>query len=155
MGGGNPERPKKAWTLEKTIQLCKEIFTAILGLIIVGFTFYFAYETFQYVGKPEMDDAKDILLLMLGVAGIVIGYYFGRVPADARTTQAQEQAIAATAWTEHVSIQTRKIADDVDEVMNNLGMADPGTRTASDPAIVDKLERIINELRTIGASSMR
>ena len=37
-----------------------------------------------------MEDAKDILLLLIGLAGVVIDYYFGRVPADARTTQAQK-----------------------------------------------------------------
>jgi len=155
MGSTNPERPKKAWTPEKIIQLFKEIFTAILGLIIVVCTIYFAYKTFQYVGQVQMDDAKDILMLMLGIAGIVIGYYFGRVPADARSTQAQEQAIAATSWTERVSIQTRKIADDVDEVKNDLGEAVPGTRKPSDPTIADKLEKIRDELHAIGAFSMR
>ena len=29
---------------------------------------------------------------MLTVAGVVVGYYFGRVPADARAAQAQDQA---------------------------------------------------------------
>jgi hypothetical protein len=82
-------------------------------LIIVVCKIYFACKTFQYVDRDQMDDAKDILMVVPGIAGIVIGYYFGQVPADARTTQAQEQAIAATFWTEHVSIQTREIADDV------------------------------------------
>ena len=38
-----------------------------------------------------MYDAKDVLLLLLGLAEVVVGCYFGRVPAHARASQAQEQ----------------------------------------------------------------
>ena len=39
----------------------------------------------------RMGDAKDLLTFLSGFAGVVVGYYFGRVPADARTAQAQQQ----------------------------------------------------------------
>ena len=84
----------KKWTPEVIIQAGKEIVTAVLGLLIVGYALYLAYLTFSYVDDPtKMSEAKDVLLLILGLAGVVIGYYFGRVPADARAVQAAYQHI--------------------------------------------------------------
>lgn len=159
MGNENPERTKETWTPGKIVQLIKEVVTAILGFLVMGYTFYFAYKTFAYVGQPQINDAKDILLLMLGMAGIVIGYYFGRVPADARTTQAIDQAIAETARAENVIVQSRNIADQVDKVKDKISQVSAGTREdrtlPSDTTIDKKLQEIINDLRAIGTAGNR
>lgn len=74
----NPSR----WTPELILQAVKEVVTAALGLIIVIFTLGMAYRVFTYVGENEkISDSKDVLMLVLGLAGVVIGYYFGRMPA--------------------------------------------------------------------------
>ena len=74
------------------LQWLKEIVTALLGIGIVAYTLYMTYRAFGMVGDPtRMGDAKDLLTYLSGFAGVVVGYYFGRVPADARTAQAQQQ----------------------------------------------------------------
>jgi hypothetical protein len=94
---------RTSWTPEQVIQVFKEVVTALLGLILVGYPLALANNTYAFVGdNQKMSDAKDVLLIMQGLAGVVIGYYFGRVPADARATQAQQQANTATAQAEQV-----------------------------------------------------
>jgi hypothetical protein len=74
------------------LQWLKEGATAVLGVGIVAYTLYMTYRAFNMVGDPtRMGEAKDLLTYLSGFAGVVVGYYFGRVPADARTVQAQQQ----------------------------------------------------------------
>jgi hypothetical protein len=129
-------KTKTLWMPEQEIQAFKEIVTAILGVLVVGYTLYLAWSTFAYVGQQQkMTDAKDVLLLMLGLAGVVVGYYFGRVPADARAAQAQEQANAATAQTEQFSAQTQAMANQVEQVLDKISPAAATARGAGAPQI--------------------
>jgi hypothetical protein len=74
------------------LQWFKEAVTALLGIGIVLYTLVMTDRAFGMAGDPtRMGDAKDILTFLSGFAGVVVGYYFGRVPADARTSQAQQQ----------------------------------------------------------------
>ena len=150
---------KTCWPPEQMIQVFKEVVTAILGVMVVGYTLYLACSTFSYVGKKgEITDAKDVLMLMLGLAGVVVGYYFGRVPADARAAQAQDQANAATAQTEQVNAQAQAIAGQVEQVMDKITPAAAATREIGaqiDTTIATDLQRIRDELRALAAVSRR
>jgi K+-transporting ATPase c subunit len=109
------------WTPDQKIQAFKEIVTAILGGLILLCTLILAGATFSYVGDPaKIKDAKDILQVLLGVAGVVVGYYFGRIPADARAAQSQEQANDANSHADNMSAQNQAMADEVDQMMDKL-----------------------------------
>ncbi len=151
------EKVKTAWTPEQKIQGFKEAVTALLGVLVVGYTLYLAVKTFGFAGDTKINDAKDILQVILGVAGVVIGYYFGRVPADARAAQAQEQANTATAQTEQVSAQAQAAADKVEQVMDKVTPATAATRGAGAPPtdIATDLQSIRDELRALAAVSRR
>jgi len=84
----DPEAGKSAvW-----LQWFKEVVTAVLGIGIVVYTLVMTGRAFGMAGDAtRMGDAKDLLTFLSGFAGVVVGYYFGRVPADARTAQAQQQ----------------------------------------------------------------
>lgn len=151
---------KSLWTPEIIIQAFKEGITALLGLVVVGYTLILAGQTLSLVGQPaELSQSKDILLLVLGLAGVVVGYYFGRVPADARASQAQQQANDATAQTEQVNAQAQAIADEVDEVMDRMARPAVSARAAeastADPALAEDLHRIRDDLRTLSRMSRR
>jgi hypothetical protein len=153
-------KTKTPWTPELRIQSFKEYVTAIFGILILASTLYLAVLTFGYVGEPtKITDAKDILQALLGVAGVVLGYYFGRVPADARATQAQEQANTATAQTEQISAQTQAMADKVEQVMDNITPEKAASRGAGaqplDTLIATDLQRIRDELRALASVSRR
>lgn len=98
-------------------QWLKEIVTAVLGIGIVAYTLYMTYRAFGMVGDTtRMGNAKDLLTYLSGFAGVVVGYYFGRVPADARTAQAQQQIGQAMSGKE----QTMNKMDDMKRELAHL-----------------------------------
>jgi hypothetical protein len=98
-------------------QWLKEGVTALLGVGIVAYTLYMTYRAFGMVGDAtRMADAKDLLTFLSGFAGVVVGYYFGRVPADARTAQAQQQIGRAVSDKE----QTMSTMGDMKEKLTDL-----------------------------------
>ena len=162
----NPENPNgvnsSLWSSEQWFQLVKEVVTAVLGLAVVLYTLYIAGETFGFAGdEKKISDAKDVLLLLLGMAGVVVGYYFGRVPADARTAQAQQNADAASARAEQVSSQAEAAADQVDAVLYRV--SDPGAARARGAAAgleaeegsSEDLRRVRDALRGIVTAGRR
>ena len=75
----------------------REIVTAILGIAIVVFTLALTGLAFSMAGDgPRMRDAITVLTLLFGLAGVVVGYYFGRMPAEARAVEAQKRADTAS-----------------------------------------------------------
>lgn len=153
------EEGSRRITVELGIQWFKEAVTALLGLIIVGYTLVIGWRVFSFVGEPQkMSDAKDILMLMLGLAGVVIGYYFGRVPADARTTQALQQADAAKTRAEQVSAEANGLADQIDHLLEGArpGAASAGGAPPSPAAgAPSELTRIRDRLREAARRSGR
>ncbi len=108
-----PAGHRAGWTPDFILQFFKEIVTAVLGIAVVIYTLVLAGSAFAYAGdESKISDAKDILLLVLGLAGVVVGYYFGRVPADARATQAQERADEATVEAQGVRNEAQNAADE-------------------------------------------
>lgn len=86
------------WSPELIIQLIKEFVCASLGTFLIVFTVLMANNTFGMVGDPtKLSNAKDLLLLLISLSSVILGYYFGRAPADARASQAMKQATVATA----------------------------------------------------------
>jgi hypothetical protein len=116
-----PTEARSQWTPDVILQAFKEIVTAVLGVLLVGWTLSLAQRTFTYVGDPaKVADAKDVLMLALGLAGVVVGYYFGRVPADMHATQAQQQANAATTHAEQMRGQAQQTAEQIDQLLDNI-----------------------------------
>jgi hypothetical protein len=72
----------------------KDLVTCILAFGIAGVTLYMVVATF--VGASGSADTfkneKDVLLYGLSLLGAIIGYYFGRVPAELHAQQATAQA---------------------------------------------------------------
>jgi hypothetical protein len=149
------EKSASRWTPELLLQALKEVVTAALGLLIVGFTLVMAYQVFTYVGDDQrISDAKDVLLLVMGLAGVVIGYYFGRVPADARAAQAQGQAEAANAHVAKLGAATQATSDQVDQILADIVQPSPTGRGAGNGGageqVVDRLKQVRDRLRQLG-----
>jgi hypothetical protein len=153
----NSEEGPRRRTAEQGIQWFKEGVTALLGLIIVGYTLVMGWRVFSFVGDPQkMSDARDILMLMLGPAGVVIGYYFGRVPADARATHARQQADAASARAEQVNTEADALADQIDHWLEGTSpgaAAAGGIPTSAEAAAPSELAHIRDKLREVARRS--
>ena len=137
---------QRQWTPDLVIQLFKEIVTAVMGLLLVGYTLYVANSVLALAGESKkLPDAKDLLLLMLGLAGVVIGYYFGRIPADARTAQAQKQATEAIVKTELVGAKAETIANALDEAITDVMV----TRGETNTIDTQSLQRLRDQMRDL------
>src|SRR5260370_27636825 len=113
------------WTPELIIQLIKEIVCAAMGLLLIAYTVYMVNNVLGMVGNtPKLNDAKDLLLLLLSLTGEVLGYYFGRVPADARASQAQKQATVATAHSYEISDIAKGVSDQITKMIEDMASAD-------------------------------
>lgn len=156
-----PAPPKRApsrrkWSPDTILQLFKEIVTALLAFVLIWYTLRLADRTLVYVGDTQkMSDAKDILLLLVGLVGVVLGYYFGRIPADARAAQAQQEATDASVKAEIVTDKAEQIAE---KAVSMATRAAPARRGAEgiQPAATDEeitwLEDQIAELRAMSRS---
>jgi hypothetical protein len=127
------------------MQAGKEVVTALIALAIIGSTVALVARSFGLIGNSShISQAKDLLSIMLGLVGTVIGYYFGRTPADARATAATTRADQATAEKENVKAKARSLADDLDGIMsptsmNSLTLGEVGPHQAKLQAVRDKL----------------
>jgi hypothetical protein len=97
-------------SIDERLQLLKELVSAALALAIVGTTLYFAGAAFGLAGDTtRMHDAKDLLAGMTGLTGVVLGYYFGRVPSEARASQAQRQIEGAVIERDRVQASSQRV----------------------------------------------
>ncbi len=118
--GASGTRPEPASDKAPHITWLKEIITALLGLGIAAIALWMLVGTYvTATERPEVtaDDLenrplydarekarleqksgqKDVMLVAIGLFGSVIGYYFGRVPAERRADRAESAASEAQA----------------------------------------------------------
>jgi hypothetical protein len=111
----------------------QEIVTAILGIAIVTFTLALTGIAFSMAGEgARMRDAITVLTLLFGLAGVVVGYYFGRVPAEKRADTATDAMDLAMQDRTEVINQADEIHNDMQRSMDKAGL-DPST--LQDPSL--------------------
>ena len=109
------------WSPELIIQLIKEFVCASLGTFLIVFTVLMANNTFGMVGDPtKLSNAKDLLLLLISLSSVILGYYFGRTPADARASQAMKQATVATAHAYEVGDGAGEIGAHINKMRQDI-----------------------------------
>ena len=141
------------WTPDVVMQAGKEVVTALIGLIIIGSTIALVARSFGLIGNAKhINQAKDLLSIMLGLVGTVIGYYFGRVPADARATTATARADQATAEKEKVKARARSLADNLDGIMSPTSTTSMALPRGSVDPNQDRLRAIRDSLRDLSSS---
>ena len=77
---------------------------------------------------------------------MVLGYYFGRVPADARSAQAQQQAMDATAQTAQIGAKAEQLSQQLGPTMEKI-RGTPGF--TMDEATAAELEHMRQQLRDL------
>jgi hypothetical protein len=100
-----------------------EIVTGILAIAIVAFTLAMAGLAFSMAGEEtQMRDAMPVLTLLFGLAGVVVGYYFGRVPAEKRADTATNAMDLAMQERTGIINQADKIHNDMQRGMDKAGL---------------------------------
>lgn len=157
----------KGWTPELWMQAAKELVTATLGVAVILFTLIMTRRSFGMAGNAnQMKDAMGILSLLYGLAGVVIGYYFGRMPADARAAQAQARttdAIGEQMKTREVMRtamqKSQAMADQMHETMaeaeitprqlNSMGSDDMASKVEALHSMTRDLQQGLSDLNRI------
>ena len=76
----------------------RERVAALIALLVILAALTMAVIAFRYIGDSEkFARAKDLLLIINPVLGVVIGYYFNKVSTEARAESAESTARSATA----------------------------------------------------------
>ena len=97
---------------DKRMLIGRELMTNVLGALIVLVTLTIAIVTIFSVGNAStFAAAKDVLLFMNGLVGVVLGYYFGRVPGDARADKAEREAKTANSGRDQVVATVRTVLE--------------------------------------------
>jgi hypothetical protein len=133
----------ESWTPEFVIQAFKEFVTAIVGLILVVAAVWLMVRTVGLTDHTRFEDARTILDVLVGLVGVVLGYYFGRIPAEARADQAQKQSVAATEHAERVRAKGEELGASVERALSEPvrgGGGDAGT---------ESVRRQLSELRAL------
>jgi hypothetical protein len=135
-----PAEPSpRGFKTEDFIQIFKEAVTALIAILLVWTTISLVRALLGTIGDASrFTQAKDILSMMTGLLGVVLGYYFGRIPAEARAAQAQEQAAQAIQKGEQAMAQSKRMgerAGELAELASQLAsqmQAAPAPRAQSD-----------------------
>ena len=72
----------------------KEIVTAGLGIVVIISTYALVWPPFSR-SPIDLNSAQAIYSVLGGWAGVVLGYYFGRIPSERAATKAEAAASAA------------------------------------------------------------
>ena len=161
----------------------REGMTTFLAIVLLAVTMYMLADTYlvaraSLAGRTDADARlaleayarqKDVLTIAVGFLGAVIGYYFGRVPAEKRADTAEKQAdqakanelatrteVATTVPAALELIRSAKVAVGGAGVLGG-GAAPPAGGAAPPPAAVAtaselddaerQLERLLNRVR--------
>jgi len=135
----------------------RERVAAAIALLVVAAGISMMFLAFRYIDEKEkFDRAKDLLLIVNSVLGVVIGYYFNKVSTEARAENAESTARTATASAREAADarnaaqadaqETRTHLDDVSRAAEKVLAAAPasprtlGMRDAADPGDAARAE---------------
>lgn len=101
---------------DKQLATAKEAIAGCLGIAIVLATLATAViallAVFTVGNEKVWAAAKDILVLLIGLVGVVLGYYFGRVPGEARADKAEAEAKATRSSLDRTLTEVRMVLED-------------------------------------------
>jgi hypothetical protein len=107
-------------TLAERLQLRKETVATVLALLVVGGTVGLALIAVLFIRGSDLSTAKDVLVLLSSLAGVVLGYYFGRIPGDAHAEQSAQQAQQAQEAAAHTRSAAQSVGERARQMANQV-----------------------------------
>lgn len=111
-----PPEPKYEW-----MAATREITTTVIALTILGISVYMMLSTFS--AASDFSQMKDVLLYALPILGTVMGYYFGRVPAERRAEASDQRAGAAQITAQNATAQATEVQNRTDQKLHEVKVA--------------------------------
>lgn len=130
------------------LQSWREVMTHIIAALVLGVVLGLLVWTFKVTS-----DKMAVLQLALPLLGTVLGYYFGRTPAEQRANAAQKAAAAAGVQLERemgrssegLAAMRRDVRATVERVEDLVSPEPKGRASVGEP----DLERVRKELRDL------
>ncbi|MFF3584696.1 hypothetical protein [Streptomyces mirabilis] len=120
--------------------LDRERITGVLAVCIVLTALVVLIVSMFRVGDGERAAAKDALVFINGILGVVLGYYFGRMPGEARAEAAEDQARQANAELDSTLGEMRGI-------LNSTPGATRGGPTGLPPEQLAQMDAVLRRRR--------
>jgi hypothetical protein len=125
---------------DKRLLIGRELVTNVLGALVVLVALVIAIVTiFSVNNASTFAAAKDVLLFMNGLVGVVLGYYFGRVPGDARADKAESEAKKANSRRDQVVATVKTVL----ESSGSSSSRGVNTGVTLTPEQVESLRRVV------------
>jgi len=136
-----PAKPEKP-SLETWLTALREGVTGCLGVLIVLTTLALVLATFLLMllrPTANLEPFQAILVMLNGMTGAVLGYYFGRMPAEAQASKADKARAAAEQ-------KVAEVRAGLQELDRELSQAVVVTRKTPAEARVDQVQARIRRL---------
>jgi type VI protein secretion system component VasK len=136
----------------------RETVTSVIALSVVGVGLWMLVETFLAGGGLSggadgtgFNNRKEILAIAIGLLGTVLGYYFGRVPAERQADAARADAASAKEDAADAEARANDLAERQTRALATLEAA--GTRSELESAAASTpggaaIQQAIAELRS-------
>ena len=126
----------------------REIMATVIALVILAVTLWMLYDTYL-VARDSLGDLtepqaraaldaysrqRDVLAVALALLGAVIGYYFGRVPAERRADRAEKDADAAKENEATTKAEVRAGLRNIQPTLSGVASTTGGTLSGSGSA---------------------
>jgi hypothetical protein len=155
-----PAPVRQPMSAETIIMILKEAVTALIALLLVWTTILVITSLLGFVGDElRMTQAKDLLSVLTGLMGVVLGYYFGRIPAEAHAAQAQQQANQAVAQGEQakahsdvISARAEELADQASDLAAGMQNSPAARGPGNNSEVLKQWADEVNELRGMARS---
>jgi hypothetical protein len=129
----------------------REGVAALIAVVVVAASLTLLFLGFRHIGeKEQFDRAKDLLLIVNPVLGVVIGYYFNKVSTEARAENAENTARHATADLRKAAEERQQARVLAEKPIRSAGtLSTPEGLAADDPR--KELEEALARARRKGA----
>jgi hypothetical protein len=143
-GTPTPEPPVDTWAR----RLRETMAAAIAGIVVVSFVAMTALAFFYTNSNETFSRAKDLLLFINPVVGVVIGFYFNKASTEARAESAEKTARTAND-TAQQAVQER--AEATAQATQSSQVATQATQAAAQAQ--QKADEAVSLLGTVAASA--
>lgn len=160
----------------KDLAVVKETVATIIALLVTVLTMWMLYSTYIDAGEKlqvteqnlrqdevykeneklrleRQSSRKDVLLLSLGLFGTVMGYYFGRVPAERRAEKAEDSAERSES-TARKAVQTATQAEQ-QRMLEELGREEAEALLDDTVATIESSEKALESLAAASPKTAR
>ena len=107
---------------DSRLVVLREVTTTVIAMVILAVSIYMMLKTFAGAGG-NFEQMKDIMLYALPILGTVMGYYFGRVPAERRAEASEKESQQAQVTAQNATAQALQTQQQAEQKTQQVKLA--------------------------------